>query len=129
MSKSALVVLAAAVAIAGMAQAAPAPLTGVWGGDQTILTLRANGGSLESSCAQGQIKGPVVLDDKGQFAAEGSFQTFRGGPQREDETGAPRAAFTGKVDGDTLVLTIQGDGPPRRFSLTRDARPRLLRCL
>jgi hypothetical protein len=128
MSKSALVVLAA-LAIAGMVQAAPAPLTGIWGGDQTILTLRANGGSLESSCAQGQITGAVVLDDKGQFAAEGSFQTFRGGPQRDDESGAPRAAFTGKVKGDTMVLTIQGEGAPRRFTLTRDARPRLLRCL
>jgi hypothetical protein len=129
MTRSKLAIAAAAAAIAATANATPAALTGVWGGDQSILTLRADGGRLESGCAQGEITGPVRVDAKGRFRAKGQFQSFRPGPQREDEAPALRVAFTGRVDGDTMDLAIRGGGSDRHLILKRDVRPRLVRCL
>ena len=129
MTRPRLVIATIAVAIAATANATPAWLTGVWGGDQSILTLSADGGRLETGCAQGEITGPVRIDAKGEFRAKGQFQSFRPGPQREDEAPPPQVSFTGRVSGETMELDVRGGGPDRHLVLKRDAHPRLIRCL
>ena len=117
--------------MAGGAQARP--LVGVWGGDQTILTLTATGGEVQSGCAEGKILAPLRLDRKGRFAAKGTFQVFKVGPQLENDQGPvmPAATYTGRLDGGRLSLTIQAadQAAPMTYNLKSGARPKLLRCL
>ena len=60
-------------------------LTGVWGGDQAILTVGEAGASLKTGCAEGHIAGPLRIDRRGRISAQGTFQSFTPGPQRADE--------------------------------------------
>ncbi len=126
--------LVATVAVAilspGLADAAP-PLAGVWGGDQAILTLTQDGGTLTAGCAQGRLNGPVSLDAHSRFTAAGVLDaTAQAGPQRADlRPQTESAQFTGAVEGETLRLTVRSDAGERTYVLTRGARPKIIRCL
>ncbi len=125
-------ILAAAVVLIGASPASAAVLTGVWGGDQAILTVGEDGASLKTGCAEGHIPGPVRIDRRGRIAARGTFQSFTPGPQRADEEpGALAAAFTGRLRGQTLSLTVRAaaERTAHSFTLRRDAHPKLIRCL
>ncbi|WP_309604485.1 hypothetical protein [Phenylobacterium sp.] len=130
-------ILAAAVALIGASPSSAAVVAGVvpvgvWGGDQAILTVGEDGASLKTGCAEGHIPGPVRVDRKGRISAHGTFQSFTPGPQRADEEpGALDAAFTGRMSGQTLRLTVRASADPaaHSFTLRRDAHPKLIRCL
>ena len=53
------------------------------------------------------------------------------GPQPGDEAPAQKeAVFEGRVQGDTLVLTVsRADGPAQSFTLLKGKRAKLIRCL
>ena len=125
-------ILAAAVALVAASPASAAVLSGVWGGDQAILTVGQDGASLKTGCAEGHIAGPVRIDRKGRISAHGTFQSFTPGPQRADEEpGALDAAFTGRLRGQTLRLSVRpaAERTAHSFTLHRDAHPKLIRCL
>lgn len=108
------------------------PLTGSWGGEHIGLTFTAQGASIEYDCAQGTIDGPVVPDREGRFEAKGTHTAEHGGPVREGEQGEARPArYRGRVTGGSLKLTITLSSGEEigTFLLTRDASPRLTRCL
>ena len=122
-------IFAVAVATTGSAQAAAPPLTGTWGGDQSVLILRADGGSLESGCAGGEWTGPATPDDGGRFVVKGHVRAPAAGAQKEQPSISPNVEFIGQVIDDKLVLSIQGDGRIRQLTLKRGVRPRIVRCL
>lgn len=122
---------AAAAALAGLlvTAAAPAPLTGVWGGPDTILTLTAEGGRIEHGCGAGTL-GPLRPDASGKVRAEGRLEDYAGGPQRADTAPVTRAAsFAGRVEGTTLHLTVTpAGGEPTAYTLVEGRRAKLIRC-
>ena len=121
--------LAAAPAWLLVSAAAPAPLTGVWGGPDTVLTLTAEGGRIEHGCASGTL-GPLRPDAAGKVRAEGRIEDHVAGPQRADA--APNfkpALFEGKVDGATLQLSVTPKGgTAQTYTLTQGRRAKLIRC-
>ena len=126
MIRSPLIVLAMLLAIP--AQAGP-PLAGIWGGDQSVLTLRADGGSFESGCSYAEWNAPAAPDASGRFVVRGRLQGRAAGSQRDGATAGASAEFSGQIHDDLLVLSIRGDGPPREVTLKRGVRSRMVRCL
>lgn len=122
---------AAAAALAGLlvTAAAPAPLTGVWGGPDTILTLTAEGGRIEHGCASGTL-GPLRPDATGKVRADGHVEDHVAGPQAADVAPASRPAlFEGKVEGQTLQLSVTPKGgAAQTYTLTQGRRAKLIRC-
>lgn len=125
--------LAVAIACAGAAPPERQALTGSWGGAHIGLTLTTEGGQVEYDCAHGTIKGPIVPDRAGRFDVPGTHTAEHGGPVREGEEGAGRPArYQGKVAGKRMTLTVtltDSDEKVGTFTLTRDAAPRLTKCL
>jgi len=108
-------------------------IEGTWGGDRLRLVVDAKGaGRVELDCAGGAIIGPLVLSEKGAFAAAGTFEQYRGGPQRADEAAAvTKARYEGTVEGGTMTLSIwpEGAAKPQVFKLRKGAAVKLVRCL
>jgi hypothetical protein len=116
-----------AVAVVVSGNAGPR-LTGDWGAPGTNLSVGADGARLEQDCASGSFA-PVVLDAGGHFRTTGRYEAYAPGPQRADESPAGNAAFEGRIEGDTLRLTIRpADGPPQELMLSRGMRAKLIRC-
>jgi hypothetical protein len=107
-------------------------LTGSWGGEHISLEATAQGARIEYDCAQGTIDDPIVLDRDGRFGAKGTHTAEHAGPVREGEPaeGQP-ARYRGRVKGGTLELTVTLSSGEEvgSFTLTRDAQPRLTKCL
>jgi hypothetical protein len=125
--------LAIAIACAGAAPPERQALTGSWGGPHIGLTLTAEGGQVEYDCAHGTIDKPIVPDRAGRFEVPGTHTAEHGGPVHEGEEGAGRPArYQGKLAGKRMTLTVTltdtGDDVGT-FTLTRDATPRLTKCL
>lgn len=120
---------------ATLASGAPAAgaLEGTWGGERLRLVIDAKGsGRVELDCAGGVIAGPLVLSEKGTFTAAGTFEQFRGGPQRAEETAAvTRARYEGTVEDGTMTLSIWAEGAsnPQVFRLRKGVAVKLVRCL
>ena len=113
------------------APAAP-PLAGEWGGDRSQLTITAAGGRIDYDCGSGTITGPVRLDAKNRFKANGRHEDYAGGPMQADAAPKTHAtAYSGSLKGDTLVLTVKvsGEAKPRTLTLLRGKRVKLIRCL
>jgi hypothetical protein len=128
-----LAVVAIACASASASPAQEGALAGSWGGPHISLELTVDGGHLEYDCAHGTVDGPVVPDREGRFAAAGTHTAEHGGPVREGEEGqGRRARYRGRVSGKTLTLTVtlaDSNEEIGTFTLTRDAAPRLTKCL
>jgi hypothetical protein len=125
--------LAIGIACAAASPAKQEALTGSWGGPHISLEMTAKGGTVEYDCAHGTLDGPVVPDRDGRFEAAGTHAVEHGGPVREGEEAAGRPVrYRGTVAGRTLTLTVtladSGD-EVGTFTLTRDATPRLMKCL
>ncbi len=108
-------------------------IEGTWGGDRLQLVVDAKGaGRVELDCASGAIAGPLVLSEKGGFAAAGTFEQYRSGPQRADES-APvtKARYEGTVENGMMTLSIwpEGAAKPQVFKLRKGAEVKLVRCL
>ncbi len=107
------------------------PLEGTWGGDQLRIVVDAKGAAIQGDCADGTIAGPITLTAAGRFAAAGSYEQRKGGPQRADQRAAPSgASYVGEVAGDVMTLTIVPEGATAQtFTLRRGAAIKLHRCL
>jgi hypothetical protein len=117
-----------AVVVAGEARRV-AP--GLWGGHHVRMMVSDEGARLEYDCAGGTIDQPIVLDARGRFAAKGSYTPERGGPRREAPTAVARARYVGRIDGDTMKLTVTletGKEPVGMFTLKRGDDVLLTKC-
>ena len=109
-----------------------AALEGRWGGDRLQLVLNASGGRVQMDCASGTIAGPLKPDAAGGFAATGTFEQHRPGPQRADDAqAAAKARYTGEVKDSAMTLTIEAEGAaaPQVFHLRRGEAVKMVRCL
>ena len=116
----------------GCASASPAPLTGDWGGPQVRLSLTAAGGKMDFDCASATIEAPIRLDPAGKFSAPGRHEAFAGGPTLADAPPPMTAArFEGRVEGDTMHLTIhrKGETATQEYTLQRGRRVKIIRCV
>ena len=109
------------------------PLAGSWGGRHVGLTFDAAGGKLEYDCAAGEMYGPVLLNELGEFHEKGTHTPGNGGPVRQDEVPPVfPALYHGSVKGDRMTLRVivpsNGTviGP---LELMLGAAPVLMRCL
>ncbi len=104
-----------------------------WGGDRLNLVIDGKGAAqVELDCASGAIAGPIVLSEKRNFTAAGTFEQYRSGPQRADESAAvTKARYEGTVEGTTMTLSIwpEGAAKPQVFKLRKGAAVKLVRCL
>lgn len=105
--------------------------TGDWGGQHVAFSVSEQGVAVEFDCAHGRIDGPLRLDRRGRFEAEGRYTQERPGPVRrgEDAEGRP-ARYHGAVRGRVMTLRVTVDdgtelGP---FSLALGGRGRVVKC-
>jgi ketosteroid isomerase-like protein len=106
-------------------------LVGSWGGDGAGMEIAADGARLEFDCAHGTIDGPMRTDDTGSFDANGTYVREGPGPTRRDARAGAPARYRGKVEGDSLSLTVElpgADMSPGTFTLTRGRLPRVRTC-
>lgn len=129
-----LALLGGLLMVAPLAMGVPAAgsIEGAWGGDRLRLVVDAQGaGRVELDCASGAIVGPILLSEKGNFAAAGTFEQYRSGPQRADEAAAvTKARYEGAVEGGAMTLSIwpEGAAKPQVFKLRKGAAVKLVRC-
>ncbi len=106
---------------------------GAWGGDQIMVQTRDDGAVLEYDCAHGTIDGPLLLDRQGVFHAAGVHVPEGAGPGREDGKPTSRpASYTGRVEGDTIILTVTLTDTEEEigtFTVVRDRVARITKCL
>ena len=106
---------------------------GAWGGQGIALEVTESGARLEFDCAHGRIDEPMRLDANGQFGIRGLFFRERGGPVREgEESKGEPARYSGRVDGETMVLTVRladRDVDIGTFTLVHGKPARLRKCL
>ncbi|MBA2920688.1 hypothetical protein GON01_06705 [Sphingomonas sp. MAH-20] len=103
-------------------------LTGQWGAPGANLIVGADGARIEQECAGGSFASATPGAD-GRFTAKGRYESYGPGPQRADETAAANATFEGRLQGDTLRLTIRpANGTPQQLTLLRGKRAKLIRC-
>lgn len=105
---------------------------GTWGGLHVGMVVAADGATLEFDCAHGRIEGSLALDERGRFAADGSYVPEKGGPVVEGEEPVPLAArYEGRLDGAVLELNIEL-APGSRigpFTLVFGRSGTILKCL
>lgn len=119
------------VALCAAASAADRIAPGLWGGNHVRMIVTDAGARIEYDCATGTIDEPIVLDARGTFATTGSYIPEHGGPRRERPTAVARARYTGRVDGDTMKLTVTLDTdkkPIGTFTLKRGDDVLLTKC-
>jgi len=104
---------------------------GRWGAVGVVLDVTAEGATIDYVCAHGTIDEPLRLRD-GRFDVRGTHVNERGGPSREGEESRARPTrYLGRLDGDTLTLTIELSEPQETlgpYKLARGATPRLVKC-
>lgn len=104
--------------------------TGNWGGQHINMKVTSKSATIEYDCANGVIKGPLVIDRDGNFNLHGTHYRQRGGPVRADES--PReapATYTGSVKGNTMTLNLKvSDAEVETFTLEKGKQGELFRC-
>ena len=112
----------------------PSLPVGPWGGDHISLTVSAASTHIEFDCASGDIPGPLTVDARNEFYGSGTFTRERGGPITVPPPPPDQhpAAYSGSVNGDTMLLTVQLTDSQTligAFTLTRGSPGRLVRCV
>ena len=94
---------------------------GIWGGNHIGLQVTDKGARVEYDCARGSIDEALSLDSEGRFDVGGKYVRERGGPQPVEAGPWRPARYSGRVDGDTMTLTVilaDTKEPLGTFSLT-----------
>jgi hypothetical protein len=108
------------------------PLEGNWGGEHIGLTISDRGAAVDYGCAGGSIDEPFRIDSAGRFDLAGAWWftppvlPIGWVPDKRP------ARYTGVVRGPSMTLTVtrlDTNEVVGRFSLTRNALARILRCL
>jgi ketosteroid isomerase-like protein len=108
-----------------------APLTGNWGGEGAGMQVTGRAAILDFDCARGSIDGPITPDEQGRFDVPGTYVEEGPGPVRPDQLRGRPARYHGKVEGNTMTLSVELSGTDVRigtFTLVRDRLPRIRKC-
>ncbi len=107
-------------------------LSGTFGGTGAGLDATEKVIRLTFDCATGSIEGPVALDAEGRFDVSGRFEREGPGPTHPDSPkGGGTARYTGRLEGETLTLSVRPAGSDQvlgPFTLTRGRVPRIHSC-
>jgi hypothetical protein len=110
----------------------PRSLTGKFGGNGAGLDATEAVMRLTFDCATGSIDGPIALDDQGRFDVSGRFERDGPGPARPDSPkGGEPARYTGRLEGETLTLSLRPAGSDQvlgPFTLIRGRVPHIRSC-
>lgn len=104
---------------------------GDWGGEQVSLSVTDKGAHLELACAHGSIETAILLDGEGRFDVAGVYVREGPGPVRLEDEGGEPARFSGRVDGDSMTLTVERTTGSRHvgtFKLEKGRRVRIMKC-
>ena len=106
---------------------------GVWGGEHIRVQVTESGASIEYDCAHGTMDQPLTLDSQGRFEVKGTHVRERGGPvRRDDKPDSHPARYTGRVEGQTMTLTVTltdaQDAAGNTYTLTRGDEGHLFKC-
>jgi hypothetical protein len=102
---------------------------GTWGGDRAILVVSEQGGEIDFECANGRIREPITPDGDGGFDVKGTFAPQHAGPTRDDDVDAEPVRYKGRIEKETMSLTVvRKDESLGPFELTRDRRTNLRKC-
>ena len=106
-------------------------LQGQWAGDRLQLSMDAQGGRVQTDCANGTIAGPLQRAADGRYTASGTFEQHRPGPQRNEAAAPAAAQYSGELHDGVLTLSIlpAGASTAEIFRLREGARVKLVRCL
>lgn len=106
---------------------------GNWGANGIGLTVEASGARIEYDCADGEIRGKLMIDEQGNFTASGVHIRQSGGPVRLDNPPQEQAAsYVGKISGKTMTLKIiltESKETIGEYVLEKDKYARIHRCL
>jgi len=82
--------------------------TGSWGGEHIRLHVTEKGATIEYDCAVGTIDEPLLMDQNGNFKAQGIHVFERGGPIRAGEPPSKKhpAEYHGWTDGNQMHLRV-----------------------
>ena len=104
---------------------------GQWGGDHISMTVTAGGARLEFDCAHGEIEEPILLDADGRFDSRGVYVREAPGPTRLDGPKGKSARYQGRVEKNSMTVSVVvagSDEPVGPFTLQRDRLARVMKC-
>lgn len=105
--------------------------TGTWGGNHVGMEVADAGAKLDYDCASGSIDEPILLDESGRLDVGGTHVKEGPGPTRPGGLRGEPARYTGRVEGDTLTLTVKLAGSGEEigtYTLVRGRFPRIRKC-
>jgi hypothetical protein len=83
---------------------------GEWGAEHVTFSVSEEGAAVEFDCAHGRVDGPLQLDRRGRFEAEGRYVPERPGPvSRDASTEGRPARYRGDVRGRAMTLRVTVD--------------------
>jgi hypothetical protein len=109
----------------------PRPLIGSFGGSGAGVEAAEGSTQLTFDCATGSVEGPITLDENGGFDVAGRLVREGPGPVRPEQTKGVPARFAGKLDGETMTLSVRVSGSDDTlgpFTLTRGRLARIRSC-
>ena len=110
----------------------PRSVTGQFGGTGAGLDTTPGAIRLTFDCATGSIDGPIALDEQGRFDVPGRLEREGPGPARPDSPkGGAAARYTGRLEGETLTLSVRPAGSDEvlgPFTLIRGRVARIRSC-
>jgi len=112
-------------------EAKPRPLIGSFGGGGAGVEATEGGAALTFDCANGSVEGPIAVDENGGFDAAGLFVREGPGPVRPDQQRGVPVRYAGKLEGETLTLSVRMSGSDETlgpFTLTRGRVARIRSC-
>ena len=106
-------------------------VTGDWGGEHVGLVTTGGGARLDFDCANGSIDGPIAPDGEGRFEVAGTYVREGRGPVRPDQLKGEPARYRGRIEGNTMTLSVElagSDVAIGTYTLERDRLPRIRKC-
>lgn len=106
---------------------------GNWGGSGVGLVVEDSRTNIEFACADGEIEQKLMLDEQGNFSANGFYTQQLPGPVREDDPPKRQPArYEGKISGKTMTLKIvltETKETVGNYTLEKDKYANIHRCL
>ena len=124
-------VMASLLALLLPAQEGPRTLPdGNWGGKHVGMEVDAKGVRFEFDCAHGTTA-TIRLAEDGRFDVAGTFVRERPGPTRPEGDRGEAARYSGRIEGDSMTLTVETTNPAETigtYTLRRARLPVVRKC-
>jgi hypothetical protein len=110
----------------------PQELEGEWGGSGARLIFESDRGNIRYDCAYGTISGPIRVNSRGNFIADGTHVAEKPGPIQPNERPEEwPVRYEGDLRGDELELRVtrkdNGEGLGD-FLLVKGSQGRVKKC-